>query len=70
VFSTVMRRTVVLAMLLQLLPAARAEAVLVYQHPDQAGNPQIVVAHDDGSQPRLLVSGGAPVLSPNGREVA
>lgn len=44
-----------------------ANAVLVYE---RSGTGNIVASRDDGSEPRVIASGTAPSVSPNGRRVA
>jgi hypothetical protein len=60
-----MRRTLLLAVFLALGFAAPAQAVLVYER-----DSDIVVAGDDGSDPRVVARGTLPVVAPNGRKVA
>jgi WD40-like Beta Propeller Repeat len=60
-------RLSVTAILVLLLSAAPAAARLVYQRPHSHA---IVAAHNDGSDPRVIAHGIAPVISPDGKRVA
>jgi WD40 repeat protein len=57
----------VLCLAVSIALPSRASAVLVYERP---ASHTIVVARDDGTQPKVLGHGQRPVVAPDGRKVA
>jgi hypothetical protein len=63
-------RLIILLGVLLALPAAPAEARLVFVKDPQSASPSVYVADDDGSGARRIGRGSNPVVSPDGRWVA